>query len=212
MSWNSYIVACLMATIAFSSYAQCTKDTDCKGKRICETGVCVAPPSEPQATPIKPQAPRPAGPYPKFQDYPVVRHPGPWFIPKGVRRVSENEWRNDQGKLIDRPTLNFGAKYAASLHSCGTGCRYYTLTDLSTGRDFDTLAPFSSGEPSPMTKDGYLYVTDLVTRAGSNMLVAQYQVENGTVGGECRERIFVLENERLRPITETKYGCSAFPP
>lgn len=211
MSWNSSILACLMAGIAFPSFAQCTKDTDCKGNRICETGVCVAPPSEKQATPAKPQAPRPTTPYPKFQDYPAAKHSGPWFVPKGAHRVGENEWRDDHGKPIDRPTLNFGAKYSVSLRSCGSGCRYYTLTDLSTGREFDTLAPFASGEPAPMTTEGYLYVTDLVTRAGSNMLAPQYQVDNGT-GGECRERIFVLQNDRLQPITETKHGCSVFPP
>jgi hypothetical protein len=38
--------------------------------------------------------------------------------------------------------------------------------------------------------------------------VAQYQIETETVRKECRERVFVFENEKLRPITKTKKYCS----
>lgn len=34
----------LLATPSIT-YAQCTKDTDCKGDRICEKGICTAPPA-----------------------------------------------------------------------------------------------------------------------------------------------------------------------
>jgi len=37
------ISACLFLTVS-SARAQCTKDTDCKGERICATGACVDPP------------------------------------------------------------------------------------------------------------------------------------------------------------------------
>jgi len=36
-------VAMLAALAATGAYAQCTKDTDCKGDRVCSAGECVAP-------------------------------------------------------------------------------------------------------------------------------------------------------------------------
>jgi len=198
-----------------AAFSQCTKDTDCKGDRVCERGVCAAPaatlqilkPAEPAKTS---QIARAAAPYPKFDDFPVAKHPGPWVLPRGVRRVSANEWRNENGKLIEAPRVNFAGKYGIILHSCGTGCRYYTLTDLSTGRDLNALNVFASTEPQPTTKEGFTYVTDLVGRSGSNMLVAQYQVDTKAAEPECRERVFLFENEKLRPITNTRTGCSSF--
>src|SRR5688572_19737347 len=47
MSYPSWALACLMtATLWFvpqSAFAQCTRDVDCKGERICENGQCVDP-------------------------------------------------------------------------------------------------------------------------------------------------------------------------
>lgn len=213
---RALLITALLGLLSCSgAFAQCTKDTDCKGDRVCEKGVCVAPtitllPSkrtEPAKTAESSQA---SAEYPKFEDFPAAKHPGPWMLPKGVRRVSANEWRNENGKLIEPPKVNFAGKYTIILNSCGAGCRYYTLTDLSTGRDLTTLSVFAAAEPPPTTKEGFTYVTDLVGRATSNMLVAQYQVETKTAGIECRERVFVFESEKLRPVTNTKKGCSSF--
>ena len=210
------LIAALLSLLSCSAaFAQCTKDTDCKGERVCEKGVCVAPTTTPlhskRAEPAKAaEVPQATAEYPKFEDFAAAKHPGPWVLPKGVRRVSANEWRNENGKLIEPPIVNFAGKYTIILNSCGTGCRYYTLTDLSTGRDLTTLSVFAAAEPPPTTKEGFTYITDLVGRASSNMLVAQYQVETETAGTECRERVFVFENEKLRPLTNTKKGCSSF--
>jgi hypothetical protein len=208
--------AALLSLLSCSAaFAQCTKDTDCKGERVCERGICTAPATTPLPSKRAELAnavvvPQPTADYPKFEDFPATKHPGPWVLPKGVRRVSTNEWRNENGKLIDPPKVNFAGKYTMILNSCGTGCRYYTLTDLSTGRDLTTLSVFAAAEPPPTTKEGFTYVTDLVGRASSNMLVAQYQVETKTAGTECRERVFVFESEKLRPVTNTKKGCTSF--
>lgn len=47
---------------ASSARAQCTKDTDCKGERICQTGNCVDPPQVPRQGGIAEPAPGPGAP------------------------------------------------------------------------------------------------------------------------------------------------------
>ncbi len=128
-------------------------------------------------------------------------------MPKGIRRVSANEWRKEFGKLLSPPETNFAGRFHISLNSCGTGCRYYTLTDLSNGKDLKTLAPFASGESPSKTREGYSYTTDLFSRPNSNLLIAQYSVDTPS-GEQCRERSFLwVEDKFLRPISNTKIGC-----
>lgn len=148
--------------------------------------------------------------YPKFEDFPVIKPLEPWILPRDIHHISTNEWKNANGKLIEPPKVNFAGKYVIILNSCGTSCRYYTLTDLSTGRDLNTLRMFGSKKPPATTKEGFPYVTHLVGRSGSSMLVAQYQIETKTAKRDCRELVFVFENEKLRPITHTKKSCSLF--
>ena len=186
--WLVFVALVLASPV----YAQCTKDAECKGGRTCERGVCVSPAN------------------PRFEDFAVPVFPGPLVLPKGVRHVSADEWRNAQGKLIEPMEINFADRYCVVLNSCGTGCRYYTLTDLSSGRDLDVLKVFDAGEPPPTTREGFPYVTDLIVRAGSSMLVAQYLVETRDAGAQCRERVFVFEAEKLRPITNTRRECRAY--
>jgi len=60
------------------SHAQCSKDTDCKGERVCEEGACVAPPaaSAPPVTEPAPAvtpppaaaAPAPVAPQPSYDE------------------------------------------------------------------------------------------------------------------------------------------------
>jgi len=207
-------IATVLLMALTSAHSQCTKDNECKGDRICEKGICTAPgtpaPSRSILLPPKNQT-QSSSPVatPRFEDFVIPKYSGPIAIPKGTKRVSANEWRNDMGKLVEPPVINFAGKYNITLNSCGTGCRYYTLTDLSTGKSLPTLNVFAAAEPPPTTKEGYTYITDLIGRPGSYMLVAQYQVDNPK-GQECRERTFVFENESLKPITNTKVDCTAF--
>lgn len=41
------LITTLLFLLSGAAYAQCTKDTDCKGERICEKQICVAPNSTP---------------------------------------------------------------------------------------------------------------------------------------------------------------------
>jgi hypothetical protein len=118
-------------------------------------------------------------------------------------------WRDANNKAIDTPGINFAGKYMIIPHSCGTGCRYYTMTDLSDGRDLATLSPFTSAEPQPTTREGYPYVTNLVYTKESHMLVAQYHLTTPT-GNECRERVFKFQDEKLIPVTKTRLMCGLY--
>jgi hypothetical protein len=93
----------------------------------------------------------------RFEDYEVPVYTGTIHRPKWIRHVSGDEWRDNLGKLVDPPEVNFAGKYFVVVHSCGTGCRYYTMTDLSSGRALDLLKDFGAAEPLPRTRDGYPY-------------------------------------------------------
>ena len=146
---------------------------------------------------------------PRFEDHPVAIYRGSIQRPNWIQRVADDEWRDELGKLVEPPVVNFAGKYFVSVHSCGTGCRYYTITDLSTGRDLDLLKAFDSTEPPATTREGYPYVADLVTRANSKLLVAKFRV-NSPRGEECRERAFILKGEKLRPVTNTRRNCTRY--
>jgi hypothetical protein len=149
---------------------------------------------------------------PQFEDYQVPLYRGEIRLPRWIRHVARNEWRDELNKLVIPPEINFAGRYFLAVHSCGTGCRYYTMTDLSTGLDLDeVLRDFTTAEPPPRTREGYPYITDLFSRPNSRMLIAQYHIEISEGNEECRGRVFVFENERLRPITNTRRGCRQFP-
>lgn len=146
---------------------------------------------------------------PRFEDYPASPYRGVIHRPKWIRHGSSGEWRDDVGKLVDDPEINFAGRYFICVHICGTGCRYYTLTDLSSGHDLDMLEVFATAEPTPKTRDGREYLTELFSRPDSRMLVAQYHI-GLPQEEECRERIFLFDSGKLKPITGTRRGCRKF--
>ena len=146
---------------------------------------------------------------PRFEDYEVTIYTGTIHRPKWIRHVGADEWRDELGKLIEPPEVNFAGRYFIASHSCGTGCRYYTMTDLSSGRELNLLKDFDAAEPRPKTRKGYSYITILVTRANSKLLVAQYRVDSPR-GEECRERAFVLEGQKITPVTNTRRTCTQY--
>lgn len=145
---------------------------------------------------------------PRFEDYEVAIYRGSFHEPKWIRRVADEEWRDELGKLVERPKINFAGRYFVAVHSCGTGCRYYTMTDLSSGRELNILKDFGAAEPPPTTREGYLFITELVTRANSKLLIAQFHIDS-LRGEECRERAFKLEDEKITPLTNTRPSCTS---
>jgi hypothetical protein len=145
---------------------------------------------------------------PRFEDYKISLFKGKIHTPKWIKKISDGEWRDDLGKLVESPEVNFAGKYYVAAHSCGTGCRYYTMTDLSSGRELELLDNFASTEPLPKTSDGRQYLTILYYRYNSRLLIAQYLVDFDSEKEKCRERAFLFEGGKLKPITKIKYKCS----
>jgi hypothetical protein len=144
---------------------------------------------------------------PSFEAYGVPLYNGQIHLPKWIQREDDGSWQDDLGKLVAQPEVNFAGKYFMAVHSCGTGCRFYTLTDLSSGRERDLLTPFATAEPPPKTADGHEYLTVLHGRPHSRMLVAQDYVQTTNNTEECRERVSLLENERLVEVRSVARGC-----
>jgi len=141
---------------------------------------------------------------PKFEQYHVDIYHGVLHPLKGYSKDRDGYWRDSNGKTVDAPEINFAGSYYISAHSCGTGCRYYTMNSMITGEESDVLRMFASTEPPPRTKEGYPFITELVTKADSRMIVARYIIEAGDKQ-LCRERIFLLdEKNRITPITKTQ--------
>jgi hypothetical protein len=149
---------------------------------------------------------------PEFSDYSVQTYSGKLRIPSYYVK-SGDVWRDDMGKEVSPPKVNLAGRYYVGVHSCGTECRYFTLSDLTTGNDSKALDIFSSdGEHPPKTKDGRTYVTVLVTRPDSRMLVAQYHIEKSeSKPEECHERVFLLgeDGKGVTPITATINQCQS---
>jgi hypothetical protein len=91
-------------------------------------------------------APLTAQSSPRFEDYEVAVYTGAIHRPKWIRHVGSDEWRDNIGKLVEPAEVNFAGKYFVAVHSCGTGCRYYTMTDLSSGRELNLLKDFDAAE------------------------------------------------------------------
>jgi len=148
---------------------------------------------------------------PNFSDYPVAVYTGKIYIPSYYTK-SKDGWRDDMGKEVAPIAVNFSGKYYIGLHSCGAECRYYTLSDLSTGKDFKTLDVFSTdGDQPKKTGDGHTFVTDLISRPDSKAFIARYHIDSkNNSPEECRERFFILSEDgvKITAITKTIHSCA----
>jgi len=144
---------------------------------------------------------------PRFSDYPIKVYKGKFHKPKWLLRGSDGEARDSQNKLLDEPAVDFSGKYYVGTHSLGTGARYYSLTDLSTGRELKVLDRFATTEPIPTLRDGREFLTIIYTRPNSRLIIAHYLIGPPTPDAECRERSFLFENGKISPISKTIYRC-----
>ncbi|WP_167629357.1 hypothetical protein [Aquipseudomonas alcaligenes] len=138
-----------------------------------------------------------------FQDHQVTVYKGQITIPEGYR-FSGGLWFDETGKATNAPSINFAGKYFIGLHSCGQGCRYYTLTDLITGNYNSSLQIFSSGgESQDKERPSNTYYIELLFKQYSNILIAQRytQLEMEEV---CMETHFIFEDNKLRTIKDNQ--------
>src|SRR3954468_7652274 len=92
------LVAVSVLAVPGVALAECTKDTDCKGDRVCERGVCVAPadrapPARPEYTPPPPPRAPPARPkYPPPPPPPTVQPPAARSPRQHLAPGTEGTW------------------------------------------------------------------------------------------------------------------------
>jgi hypothetical protein len=146
----------------------------------------------------------------QFEQYPVEVYKGRIHTPKWLHKNEDGEWENELEKPAQPPQVNFAGEYDLDALSCGTGCRYYELTNLRTGVDLREISMFDGGEPLPKTKDGHPFLTVLFYKPASRLLIAEYHLDfNSPDKAEtCRQRYFVLEDGKLRSISKTFMFCT----
>jgi len=89
-----------------AALAQCTKDSDCKGDRVCERGACVSPGERAEAPPqqLTPPPPPPERQQivraPARSPFPPARPPGEWEVTSRKNIVAFNALATVQGYLL----------------------------------------------------------------------------------------------------------------
>lgn len=135
----------------------------------------------------------------EFSKYPAKVYNGKQTIPKDYKCDSA-ECRDINNKLVDLH-INFAGKYSIIAHSCGSGCRFYSMVDMQNGKDdLEILSRFNT-TPDISDKNS---IDDLISQKDSNMLIAQYQYDNG----ECEQEKFVFGNKKLQSITKILESCN----
>ena len=149
------------------------------------------------------------GQRPRFGEHPVSMYEGKLHFPKWCRHVQGTEWRDGQNKLVEPPSINFAGKYYVAGHSLGAGARYYTLTDLTSGRELSVLDRFATTEGSPELPNGMHYLVSLTSRQTSSLLRVRFQQENWAAdSGQCFERYFLFRDKKLLAVGDRRYRCS----
>jgi hypothetical protein len=69
---------------------------------------------------------------------------------------------------------------------------------------------FDCTEERPVTKDGHPYLTVLFYKPDSRLLIAEYHLdfEDPDKKETCRQRYFVLEDGKIKPISKTFPFCT----
>ena len=134
----------------------------------------------------------------EFSKYPANEYKGKQAIPKDYQ-CNSVECRDINNKLVDLH-INFAGKYSIVVHSCGSGCRFYSMVNMQNGKDdLEILSRFNT-MPDMSDKKS---IDDLISQKDSNLLIARYQYDNG----ECKQEKFVFDNKKLQSITKILESC-----
>ncbi|MGY3264589.1 hypothetical protein [Lysobacter sp. HA35] len=191
--------------LARAPMAQCAKDTDCKGDRICEGGACrtpAAPTPEPaEATPAASvEAAKPGDPSatPKFKDYPVAVYSGP----AGKLDLSDETARTFKTRLREamQEPADFAGEYVLAGWGCGTGCTMSYLVSRRTGKvldlGFQRELVFSLQDEEGVELQVGTLADDM--KPDSRLLVVK-EVSEPDKNNACKAlaKFYVLEGEKL---------------
>lgn len=127
----------------------------------------------------------------EFNSYPTKLYQCKYKIPQNYK-CKNGECRDLMNKLVDL-SINFAGKYSIIAHSCGTGCRFYSMLNLENAEEnFEILSQFNT-TPDTSNKDD---IDILLSQSDSKLLIVQHQYNNGT----CKQEKFIFDNEKLKPL------------
>ncbi|GEM_PF-2008493 len=130
-----------------------------------------------------------------FKEYLVSVYQGQIIPPEGYIQ-KDDIWFDDLGKAVNPPVINFAGSYNISSHSCGSGCRYYTLTNLTNGKDFSEIfANFVSGQENNTAIN---YFIELVSKPDSNLLLARYYKKLDSE--DFQDCYFIFKDNKIEQI------------
>lgn len=143
-----------------------------------------------------------SGPLKHFEDFEIARDTNATKTPSAFT-LSEGVWRNSAGKLVRPVEVNLGSHHYLTVNGCGTGCRFYSLFDLSTGRENRFTTRFDRPEGSKSA-----WVSDVITRAGSRLIIEQ---QHEFDGDRCREWLFEFDvkTSKVHPLNGRALPCRA---
>lgn len=132
------------------------------------------------------------------------------IVKKGDGYYRKNGVGVEQEALMQ---INFGGKYVLTSYGCGTACSYAVLIDVEKGKyvqlgGHDPGFEVEEKEESTnydYTKDGMKFTTEEYFLPNSNLLVEQYLFSDNNL---CRERSFILKNEKFVPLGDYSNKCS----
>lgn len=128
----------------------------------------------------------------EFNKYPANVYQREYKIPKDYQ-CSNKECKDINNKLVDL-SINFAGKYSIIAHSCGTGCRFYSMLNIENGED--NLKILSQFNTMP-DLDGKEAIDDLLSKSNSRLLVVRTISDT-----DCKQKKFLLDNNTLKPISQ----------
>lgn len=128
----------------------------------------------------------------KFDEYPATIYQGEHKIPKDYQ-CSNGECRDINNKLVDL-SINFAGKYSIIAHSCGTGCRFYSMLNVENGED--NLKILSSFNTIPDV-NGKETINDLFSKNDSRLLVVKTIGDTG-----CKQETFLFDGNSLELLSQ----------
>lgn len=130
-----------------------------------------------------------------FDKYLVDIYRGKTIPPKEYTQ-EDGIWFDDLGKAVNPPIINFAGSYNIGLHSCGYGCRYYTLTNLTNGKDFSKVLQDFTSNPENNTVTNYFI--ELFSKPDSNLLQARYYETPDSE--DYQDCYFIFKDKNLEKI------------
>lgn len=141
-----------------------------------------------------------------FKQYPAKNtFKGEIVLPEGYRK-EDGMIFNNINKAVDL-TINYNGKYSIVRNSCGAGCVYLTLVDLSTGEvDENILADYNTNEMTSMEIDGKRYISIPLSKKESTGIIMKYIPEIDEEINTCYEQKFTIEKGTLKELSEITQG------